>query len=180
MISDHSSYDSLDTAQLSRLEAFAVSAEAYCRWAEEEPHGTVQDARIARTLTAELFRRAIDLPQIFEDVVEAPEISIDEYQHVYRRFGALPFNYYSECFDPLIVPAEEPVTADLADDLADIWRDLKAGLILYQTSNRVAAAWQWRFHFEIHWGHHVSAAIYALQSWFSANSEELNQLPDRL
>jgi hypothetical protein len=162
-----------------RIDAFAAVAEDYCAWAEQngdaaDPDADLDadpdaDATAARTLLAELFRRAIDLPSPDAgDDADAPEIPPDEYQRVYQRFGGLPFNYYSECFNPLTVPAEEPVTADLADDLADIWRDVKAGLLLYRGGNRNAAAWIWRFHFDVHWGHHATAAIYALQSWFSA------------
>jgi hypothetical protein len=44
----------------------------------------------------------------------------------------LPLNHYSTCFDPLIVPAEEPVVGSIPDDLADIWRDVKRGLALYE------------------------------------------------
>ena len=157
------------------VDAFAVAAEAYCAWAEIPSRGTLRDARAARALTAELFRRAIELPQ-GDPEIDAPEIAAEEYRAVYERFGALPFNYYSECFDPLAVPAEEPVTADLADDLADIWRDVKSGLLLFRAGHHAAATWHWRFHFESHWGHHVTAALYALQSWFSAHADELDGL----
>lgn len=166
---------SLNQQQMNRVDAFALTAEAFCSWAEGKSPGSVEDARIARALTAELFSRAIELPPVFEADAEIPEITTDEYQRVFRRFGSLPFNYYSECFNPLVVPAEEPVTADLADDLADIWLDVKAGLVLYRSGNRARAAWHWRFHFEAHWGHHASAALYALQAWFSANADELNR-----
>ncbi|HWW62252.1 MAG TPA: DUF5063 domain-containing protein, partial [Thermoanaerobaculia bacterium] len=126
-------------------------------------------------LVTELFRRAIELPPVDEWSGDLPEIADDEYQRVYRRFGTLPFNDYSECFNPLVVPPEEPVVADLADDLADVWRDVKAGLLLFRSGNRPTAAWQWRFLFEAHWAHHASAAIYALQSWFSANVDALER-----
>lgn len=169
----------LDADEARRLEAFAAAAEQYCAWAEAASPGRVRDARIARTLVTELFRRAIDLPRVDDFDGEAPEIPQDEYQRIYRRFGALPFNYYSECFDPLVVPAEKPVTADLADDLADIWRDVKTGLLLFRAGNRAAAAWQWRFLFDVHWGRHATSALYALQAWFSARSEDLDQLPER-
>ncbi len=161
------------------LEAFAAAAEQFCAWAEGESRGIVSDARLARALISELFRRAIDLPEQSDWNGDAPEISIDRYTRVYQRFGSLPFNFYSECSNPLIVPAEEPITADLADDLADVWRDVKGGLLLFGDGNITAAAWHWRFHFEIHWGHHASAALYALQSWFSEHVSELDQLPDR-
>lgn len=158
------------------LDAFAAAAEEYCAWAEGEAGGPLHEARMARTLVAELFRRALDLRQVDGDG-EGPHISDDEYHAVYRRLGVLPFNYYSECFQPLIVPAEEPVTADLADDLADIWRDVKAGLLPFRNGNRAAAAWRWRFHFDVHWAHHATAALYALQAWFSEHAHELDELP---
>ena len=177
MTSNSSSSGALQPDQVERVDAFATAAEAYCRWVEGDARDPVQDAAMARALTAELFRRAVDLPHMFESDLDAPDIGADDYQRIYRRLGSLPFNYYSECFNPLVVPAEEPVTADLADDLADIWRDVKSGLLVYRTGKRAAAGWQWRFHFEAHWGHHAAAAMYALQSWFSVNTDTINQLP---
>lgn len=50
----------------------------------------------------------------------------------------------------------------LWDDLADIYRDLHHGLKLWEvgTSDAQAeAAWQWRFGFESHWGHHLFRAM---------------------
>ena len=114
---------------------------------------------------------AIELPRAGSDA-EAPDIWQDDYRAIFQRFGSLPFNYSTECFDPIAVPAEEPVTADLADDLADIWRDVKAGLILYDQGERSAAGWQWVIQFSAHWGHHATAALYAIQSWFSQNGDD--------
>lgn len=151
------------------ITAFAAAAERYCAWAEGEASAPRDDARAGRLLVAELYRRALDLPATEGSDRVVP--AVDGHERVYRRFGSLPFNYYSECFDPLIVPAEEPVVADLADDLADIWRDVKTGLVLFRHGDGDEAAWQWRFMLESHWAHHASAALYALQAWFSSNSE---------
>jgi hypothetical protein len=98
------------------IERFADTARRFCRWAESEPQDSTSEAQTARRLLAELYLQVIDLPEVFADA-DAPEISQEQYQLVFKRFGALPFNYYSECFNPLVVPAEQPVTADLADDL---------------------------------------------------------------
>lgn len=49
----------------------------------------------------------------------------------------------------------------LWDDLADIDRDLSRGLMLWDRGSdnaRTAACWEWRFHYEIHWGHHLFRA----------------------
>lgn len=150
------------------IKAFARIAEEYCDWAEAAPGDAVPEARRARRLLIELLRRAIDLPDVSSSEA-SNSVGDDEYHRVYGRFGVLPFNYYSACFDPLVVPGENPVVADLADDLTDIWRDLKGGLLLWREEARNEAAWQWRFSFETHWGHHATAAIYALQTWFAQN-----------
>jgi hypothetical protein len=127
------------------------------------PQDRVTDHRIGLTVH--------NLPAVMNgnlDVVIDPLIANFQAEKLkeFRRFGSLPFNFYSECFNPLVVPAEEPVIADFADDLADIWRDVKPGLLLFRAGDR--AAGHWRFHFDVHWGHHATAAMYALQAWFSA------------
>jgi hypothetical protein len=152
------------------IENFAQVAEEYCTWAEQPTSDAAAEARRARRLLIELLRCAIDLPRTFCEV-EPESIGDDAYKSVYTRFGVLPFNYYSECFNPLVIPPEEPVVAELADDLADIWRDVKAGLILWHELRVNAAAWYWCFTFETHWGHHASAALYALQSWFAEQDD---------
>jgi hypothetical protein len=42
-----------------------------------------------------------------------------------------------------------PVVASLADDIADIYRDLKKGFALL--GSRDGAVWEWRHGFEHHW-----------------------------
>src|SRR5262249_33758189 len=68
---------------------------------------------------------------------------------------------YWEVFDPY--EQDEPVAASLSDDLLDIYADLKRGLALLD-SNAVeaSAVWEWRFHFDVHWGAHAIDALRAL------------------
>lgn len=149
------------------IDRFALAARAFIVWAEspgtDDPHA---EATFARASVIALIAAAIELPGGDCDN-EAPDIPDEEYQRIYKRLGALPFNYYSECFNPLAVPPEEPVVADLADDLADIWRDVRGGLLLYESGSPEGAAWYWSNHFSFHWGHHATAALYALQTWFA-------------
>jgi len=154
------------------IERFADAAGRYCAWAEAEPMDSTSEARTARRFIAELCLLVVQLPDAWIDH-DSPEITGEQREMVFRRFRALPFNYYSQCFNPLVVPAEQPVTADLADDLADIWSDLKRGMVLYESGAIEAAASEWRFHFSAHWGHHACGALYALQSWFSQNDDDL-------
>ena len=53
----------------------------------------------------------------------------------------------------------------LSDDLADIWRDLKEGLLVYAKGTEKArqhAIWMWTFEFHGHWAHHAVSALNAL------------------
>lgn len=148
------------------IKTFAAVAAEYCSWAEAGPADAATEAAFARRTVAKLYRLAIDLPNRFCDT-NALEISHEDWKKVHARFGALPFNYYSACFNPLAVPAEEPVVGDLADDLADIWRDLHPGVVLFEAGEHEASAYHWRFNFDVHWARHAVGALYALQAWFS-------------
>ncbi len=56
----------------------------------------------------------------------------------------------------------EPTARALWDDLADIYRDLRRGLHLYESGQQVDAIWDWRFSYDTHWGKHVVDAIRVL------------------
>lgn len=161
----------LDGRPPTTAEQFAIAARMYCAWAEGEPLDSHSDARTARMLCAELLRRAIDLPQIFADAPEGKEHSKDR-RRVYHRLASLPVNMYSTCSDVLLVPPDPPAVGDLADDLADIWLDLRNGLELWESGYHSAATWYWRFHFETHWGRHVTSALHVLQTWLGENNDD--------
>jgi hypothetical protein len=53
----------------------------------------------------------------------------------------------------------------LTDDLTDIWKDVKTGLLMLDAGRPEAesdALWHWRSMLEVHWGPHASWAIGAL------------------
>ena len=67
-------------------------------------------------------------------------------------------------FDPLKSPPEDPVAGSPADDLADIWFDVKRGLLIFEAKGEAALAdvqWSWKFSFETHWGRHATGAMAA-------------------
>jgi hypothetical protein len=55
-----------------------------------------------------------------------------------------------------------PVVGSLADDIADIYRDLQDGFAELRGGKPANANWRWKFGFDSHWGHHASEAICAL------------------
>lgn len=77
------------------------------------------------------------------------------------------FDVYREVFDPYEEGA--PVAGSLSDDLLGAYGDVRRGLALWDDggttpsdASRLAAIWEWRFHFEIHWGDHAIDALRAL------------------
>ena len=88
-----------------------------------------------------------------------------------KRFGSLPFNYYSSVLDPHVVPSEESGVEDLAYDLADIYADLSEGFSLFRAGHTNEAVWSWCYSFRIHWGRHAVSAIRSLHIWFDQNGE---------
>jgi hypothetical protein len=147
------------------INQFATATQEFCGWAESASAAGEIEMFIARRHLARLTSLALDLPKSESDDIAPVEISHEDWTAMYKRFGALPVNYYGHCFDPLQVPAEEPTLGDLADDLADIWRDLKEGLILWEAGHMNAAVFEWRENFTIHWGRHAASALYTLHCW---------------
>ena len=150
-----------------RLHGFAQLARELVRWARAEPADAAHEATTALSLVSRLYAAALTLELVEVDGESAEPTRIDHagWQAAYRRFGALPIGYYSVVFHPLLVPAEEPMTGDLADDLADIYRDLLDGLELYDRGFLSDAQWQWAFGFRAHWGKHAVSALAALHEW---------------
>lgn len=153
------------------VDNFVNEAEAFARWAS---HGNDTEALAARnglTLLTSLYLAALKLPDAGTHEEDTPDLTIsdEEWHAVYKRASRLPLDYYSEVFNPLPVPSEEPVTASLSDDIADIYRDVVTGLNYYRGGFHQEAAWQWKFSLDYHWGEHITGAIRALHCWLSQN-----------
>lgn len=86
-------------------------------------------------------------------------------RQIYARFGSLPLQYYGEVFDTTRVPPEEASVGDLADDLLDIYTDIKAGLLLFGRGHAPEAVFQWRFTWGVHWGRHATSGLRAMHGW---------------
>ena len=150
----------------SAIGRFADVARRYCAWAEGELTDSQEAIRRTRLLLAQLHLAAVQLPALgIGKDTEATSISQDEWTRLYHKFGSLPVTNYSDVFNPL--KEETPVMNSLADDLADIYRDLKAGLSLFETNHPIDAAWEWRFGFQTHWGHHLVGAQRAIHEYLA-------------
>lgn len=142
---------------------FYQLAQQFCHWAENPPAGEENLDELLMML-GQLYQQARQLPERFGPE-KAPSISHSEWHTMFKRFGSLPFNVYTRPFNPHNVEQEAFSVADLADDLADIWRELKPGVMLYEAGYIPAAVWHWQESFANHWGYHLVGAIYAIQFW---------------
>ena len=107
-------------------------------------------------------------------------VSDDEWKAVFEySLAQLPLRHYGEVYDPLLMPPEEPVVGDVADDIADIYRDVATGLRLFDAGDEAEALWEWGFLFRIHWGEHASSAIRVLHAYLAQEDADGLCLPQR-
>ena len=148
------------------ISSFIQAAVDYCVLIEScEQYTTDQFIHRARYQVAQIYLTALALPhiEITEDSLDR-DISHEEWSKIDRSLGATfdQYNYYWHIFDPGELEPDEPVCQTLSDDLADIWRDLKPGLLHWNTttdSQRQTIIWEWHFLFHHHWSTHAAEAL---------------------
>jgi Domain of unknown function (DUF5063) len=128
----------------------------------------------------ELYTAALSLPdpEPSSDELRSDSISHQDWLVVFRRLQSAlgPHDFYREIFDPAamgdpggsIDTGDEPVVSSLADDLADIWRDLRAGLNVWDGAADVARSdivVEWHESFVSHWGQHLVDGLRAIHWW---------------
>lgn len=144
--------------------SFELLARDFCELIEQCDSASDLLCR-GRLLLAKLYASALEL-----DSTEPGEddnsryISHADWQAVHERLTVLldPHNRYEASLHP--TENAELATAFLADDFADIWRDLKEGLntLSDRPNLRADVFFDWKFTFEIHWGRHAVNALAAL------------------
>jgi Domain of unknown function (DUF5063) len=151
-----------------KVEKFAEIARRYCAWAESSASETHSEMQMAQKFLAELNYFVLDLPDDeFEDDVELEDVSTEQWKLVRERFSNLPVNGYWTIFDPIYDEEKVAVYGMLSDDLGDIYRDIKYGLLLFDAGHFSEAVWEWRFNFNIHWGRHLLDAQKVIYSYFN-------------
>jgi len=153
------------------LQQFAEAARRYCEWSEGPPGVGQAEAQKAFDLLVNLLP-GFPPVQGGHGGGAGRSITYEDWKRMHARFASsMPFQYYECRHKPFDLGDREHEIADMADDLADIWRDLKPGLELYDSNERVKAAAEWKFGFEKHWGRHATAALYALHCWLVDNRQ---------
>jgi hypothetical protein len=146
---------------------FVVIANQYCSLVDSASSMDRTDllGQIYRILPA-LIGEAISLPEVrlgdSDDQVEGTNrLNDQEWQRLYsmlkEKLG--DWDLYHQVFDP--AQDDEAIMGSLADDIADIYRDLKEGLVLRENHEAPPEdiIWEWRLSFYTHWGHHAMNAL---------------------
>jgi Domain of unknown function (DUF5063) len=163
-----------------KLDNFAEKAKAFCELAETEFTDGIEELCKLEKSLAELHLAILALPEpiaVWEEVNDLEKISKDEetvkkeWNAVLERFKKLPIDGYWEVFDASNIENESSVFGLVSDDLADIYSNVKHGLIFYEQQKFAEAFWEWKFHFNIHWGNHLVGATKAIRNYFSFRGE---------
>ena len=155
-----------------KVENFAGIVRRYCDWAESTADESHLEMQKSQKILAELNLFVLDLPDdVYEEDVELEKVSTEQWKLVRDRFRKLPVDGYWTIFDPSKIEDKEAIYNELSDDLADIYRDIKYGLLLFDAGHLLEAVWEWKFNFRIHWGRHLSSAQKVIYSWNFTNDE---------
>ena len=156
---------------MSQVEQFIAAATEFSDWCASAPREEAKEAQQVLVLLVRLYSLALQLREPSNINYELDGEGTDDptWKNVYKRASALPLQHYAEVLDPEILPAKKDQLAigDLADDIADIHRDLTAGLSLALAGHIAEAEWEFVHSFRFHWGSHATSAIRALHSWIS-------------
>lgn len=159
---------------MNAVERFAVAAADFERWLVNGTDRGSDAAREALIQLLRLYAYGLELPEAWSDDLadrsDVKRLAEGEWRRAVAACERLPLNLYSDVFNPLEATAVTAVTGSLADDLADIYRDIVSGLRAYELGNRAGAVWEWSFGLHSHWGAHATSAIRALHWWLCENA----------
>lgn len=157
-------------------EEFAEAVERLIGLCEEETRADDAPEQLYRALT----QLIVLAPCLSEDCADhgpyddGTEVAETQYRRVYEKAASLVETQFYDC----TWPDGEVTTADTADDLADIYRDLKPGLLLWKRGreeDRRGAVWAWRIGHRAHWGAHASGLHDVLKS--QVRKEGIDDVP---
>ncbi len=145
------------------LQQFVLAADHFCEWLESDVALHADDAL---RFLGNLYNSALFLPAgevvSLGDFDRMPVLEQIQLEPVRLRLAYFPFLYYWDIEHALPMDGEEPRLGEINDDLADIYKDVKEGLLAFQSGLKPLAVWHWRQTWAMHWGKHAVSALKAL------------------
>jgi hypothetical protein len=154
-------------------DAFASAARSYCGLIEAHATaGATEFLAACEEALAALHTAALSLSAADPGTDEPLPDRLDheDWEALFHSLEGLigDWDVYRRVFDPY--DTDEPVTAQLSDDLADIYRDVRRGLDAFDRGSKADAAWDWRFSYTSHWGRHLAGALAPLNQLRSSGA----------
>jgi hypothetical protein len=171
---------------------FATVALEYCSFVEN--HTAFSRSSFidkAHKIFPLLYLKASLLPDIDEDNTESPEKYLSEvdYNFLLSKISAKlgQFDSYPEVFDSGMQFSEEAISANISENICDIYQDLKDFIMVYRigtTELMADAVWECKNNFATYWGQKLVNGLRALHavrygevSIDDEQSPKLNQAP---
>jgi hypothetical protein len=144
------------------IEAFSDVAREFCNWCESVDGEKATETQAA-SLLCRLYAAALALPIVdCENSDGLPDLPPQLLDRAKQNLNIYNGRYYREFFDPDPMLSDSWCMGDIGDDLLDTYKNVRAGLLLFERGQQIDAAWQWRFLHRVHWGRHAAGAIFAL------------------
>jgi len=165
---------------------FVASANEFCKYTERNSEiDGIELLKIYQRLLPFIYLKASLLPEHDPFFGEGNEKFVREgdwnkiHDELKVKLGTA--DSYLEVFDERIKDSDTPVVSSLAENIADIYQDLKDFLILYQTgTNEVMndALWECRLNFENYWGQKLLNSLRAIHRLIYSG-EEIGLEPEK-
>lgn len=161
----------LDSEQVRHYRSVAAE---FCTVVEaRDAHTAIGFAQAIHQLLPRLYSAATVLPSSVPETDQSAgdAMSHEDWRRLHFDLSGLfgRWNFYWLVFDPYDNVEREPVCGSLADDLADIYRDLSDGRLDETLRGALCPAdvvWAWKQAFETHWSAHATGALRALNAAF--------------
>ena len=156
---------------------FGVAAKQFCSIVDSASHMDRGEfvSQIYRVLP-KLIDQAIEMPDVEgsdrEQRKSSPRVRHEEWEQFYNSLKEKlgDWDLYHQVFDP--THDNEAIVGTLADDIADIFGDLKEGLVFIEAAQASPeeAIWTWRLLFYSHWGKHAMDVLLAIHFQLQNNA----------
>jgi hypothetical protein len=158
---------------------FVAVANEYCKYAEHAPEIKGDEMlRIMQRILPLMYLKASLLPLIepvFEDGNEK-FVTENEWQKIHDtlvlKLGAA--NDFRAEMGEVLDDSGIPVPVTIAENMADMYQDLKDFILLYQTGTKEVmndAVWQCRINFETFWGPKLINTLRAVHNFIYSGKE---------
>ena len=161
----------MNAAHIVSVNEFVEQARGFCSWCESSALGEKPESQ-ALSWLCKLYAAALGLPQLEpENENGLPDLPSPLLARAKSNLARFDGSYYREYFDPDPLLEDAAVMGDVGDDMLDTYKDIRAGLLLFDQGDTTEALWHWAFLHQMHWGRHAVGAIFALHCFSIAKQD---------